>query len=278
MKKFPKLDEYSDDELIILVYAESDQWQVDAVDYARLLLKSKGITESEAKTRLIKLEKEAEIFLHRELELRKTESYNVFELVYMTLFWIKYILWDWYLAKEGYILKRKQRLICIGLGMFLYFIFCVYAILSNDSRENERIAQINQLAQLDSIAKSKIDWSGVYLFKDSSIGQKNLIIWQLTLHKIKNEHKGELELTEGIKKITINCVGLIKDDILELYPDTTYKLLKDIEISYYDNLFNFAKYNEEILTIWQKLRPYYSNKNNEIIFIKTNAANTRYNQ
>lgn len=176
MKKFPKLDEYSDDELIILVYAESDQWQVDAVDYARLLLKSKGITESEAKTRLIKLEKEAEIFLHRELELRKTESYNVFEFVYMTLFWIKYILWDWYLAKEGYILKRKQRLICIGLGMFLYFIFCVYAILSNDSRENERIAQINQLAQLDSIAKSKIDWSGVYLFKDSSIGQKNLII------------------------------------------------------------------------------------------------------
>lgn len=85
-------------------------------------------------------------------------------------------------------------------------------------------------------------------------------------------------MTEGIKKITINCVGLIKDDILELYPDTTYKLLKDIEISYYDNLFNFAKYNEEILTIWQKLRPYYSNKNNEIIFIKTNAANTRYNQ
>ena len=272
MRKFEKLNEYSVDELILIVYSQSEDWQKDAVEYAKHLLKIKGISDSFAKTRSIELEKEAEIFRVKEYESRKTESYSVFELVYMTIFWIKYILWDWYLAKNGYILKRKQRLICISIGISICFIICLFAILTNDEREKVRIAQINQQAQLDSISKSKIDWSGIYIFTDTLYNQKDKVIWQLILQKIKNEHKGKLELLEGSKKLSIYCVGLIKGDALELYPDTAYKLFKGVEISYYDNLFNLIKYNNDILTIWQKIRPYYSKKNIEIMFMKSKSS------
>ena len=39
MKTFPRLDEYSIDELIIIVYHESEDWQDEAVDYAKYLFK-----------------------------------------------------------------------------------------------------------------------------------------------------------------------------------------------------------------------------------------------
>ncbi len=52
MKRYRNLEEYSTDDLIIIVYAESEHWQKKAVDYAKYLLEKRGITVDSAKSRL----------------------------------------------------------------------------------------------------------------------------------------------------------------------------------------------------------------------------------
>jgi hypothetical protein len=56
----------------------------------------------------------------------------------------------------------------------------------------------------------------------------------------------------------VACVGLIKDDVMEFYPDTTYNLNGDVKISYYDCLFTLGRDSLDIYTKWGKLKPFYS--------------------
>lgn len=276
MKTFPKLDKFSIDELIIIVYHESEDWQVEAVDYAKYLLKSKGVTDTFAKQRVLELEKESYKLWEKEIESRRTESYNIIELIFMTILWPRYLLIDWNLKSYGYILKRKQRFICLSLGFAIYLLSVFYAVLTYPIQEKEKQDKYNQMILADSIAKSKIDWTGDYVFIDSLKDQKERITWELTLKKENNEHKGTLTLTKGKEKISIPCIGLVKDKGLELYPDRNATLLNKIDVGYYDNLFILSKRENEIVTIWVKIKPYYDLRNNETrIFKKTNAANTR---
>lgn len=273
MKTFPNLDEYSIDDLIIVVYYESENWQAEAVDYAKYLLKSKGVTEDFAKTRLIELEKEANVLWEKEIEDRKTESYSIIELIFMTLLWPKYLFRDWSLKSYGYLLKRKQRFICLSLGFAICFVVVSYEILEYPSREKEKQDKFNQIAQADSIAKSKIDWTGDYVFIDSLKDQKERITWELALEKENNKHKGTLTLTKGKENVSIPCIGLVKDYGLEVYPDRNATLLNKIDVGYYDNLFILSRRENELVTIWKKVKPYYDIRNNETgIFTKNKCS------
>lgn len=273
MKTFPKLDEFSIDELIIIVYHESEEWQDEAVDYAKYLLKSKGVTDTFAKKRVLELEKETYKLWEKEIESRRTESYNIIELILMTIIWPKYLLRDWNLKSYGYMLKRKQRLICLSLGFTICFLVVSYEILTYPSREKEKQDKFNQIVQADSIAKSKIDWTGDYVFVDSLKDQKERITWELALEKENNKHKGTLTLTKGKEKVSIPCIGLVKDKGLELYPDKNATLLNKIDVGYYDNLFILSRRENEIVTIWMKVKPYYDLRNNETgIFTKNKCS------
>lgn len=273
MKTFTTLDEFSIDELIIIVYHESEDWQVEAVDYAKYLLKSKGVTDTFAKKRVLELEKETYKLWEKEIESRRTKSYNIIELIFMTILWPKYLLRDWHLKSYGYILKRKQRLICLSLGFTICFLVVSYEILAYPSREKEKQDKFNQIVQADSIAKSKIDWTGDYVFIDSLKDQKERITWELALEKENNKHKGTLTLTKGKEKISIPCIGLVKDKGLELYPDINATLLNKIDVGYYDNLFILSKRENEIVTIWVKVKPYYDLRNNVTrIFTKNKCS------
>ena len=273
MKTFPKLDDYSIDELIIIVYHESEDWQAEAVDYAKYLLKSKGVTDTFAKKRVLELEKETYKLWEKENERRKTESYNPFDLIFMTILWPKYLLRDWNLKSYGYILKRKQRLICLSLGFTIYLLVGFYASLTYPSKEKERLDKFRQIVEADSIAKSKIDWTGDYVFIDSLKNQKERITWELALEKENNKHKGTLTLTKGKEKVSIPCIGLIKDKGLEVYPDRNATLLNKIDVGYYDILFILSRRENEIVTIWVKVKPYYDLRNNETgIFTKNKCS------
>jgi len=273
MKTFPKLDEFSIDELIIIVYHESEEWQDEAVDYAKYLLKSKGVTDTFAKKRVLELEKETYKLWEKEIESRRTESYNIIELILMTIIWPKYLLRDWNLKSYGYMLKRKQRLICLSLGFTICFLVVSYEILTYPSRKKEKQDKFNQIVQADSIAKSKIDWTGDYVFVDSLKDQKERITWELALEKENNKHKGTLTLTKGKEKVSIPCIGLVKDKGLELYPDKNATLLNKIDVGYYDNLFILSRRENEIVTIWMKVKPYYDLRNNETgIFTKNKCS------
>jgi hypothetical protein len=261
MKKFPKLDEYSDDDLIIIVYDESEDWQYKAVEYAKSLLIKRGITEDNAKKRIEKTREKSELLWKRELESRKIECYSIFELLYITFFWFKHILWDWHLNKEGYIVKRKQRLIAIGSGIIIYFILFLTIWFSPDTSEQERITEIKKYEIANSIFKSNDDWIGKYTFIDSSKTKNDKIIWELTVDKEKIKHSCKLILIKNKKTLTIRCVGLVKKEFIEFYPDTTYELYNGQSITYYDNLFSFKKIDEAIFTKWEKLRPFNYLKN-----------------
>ena len=274
MIKYPALDDYSDDELILLVYAECKDWQPQAIDYAKNLLKVKGITEYTAKTRLKVLEKEAVECLKKEIDDRKTESYHVIDLIFMMMFWPKYILTEWHLSDNGYILKRKQRLMCLSLGFSIYLLVAVYNISTFDSRQQAKIAKANQQAQIDSISQSKIDWTGNYIFTDTIKNQSSKFRWKLSIQKVNNNHTAKLQLIHAQDTISVSCTGFIKNKGLELYPDKSYSLFNGIEIEYYDNLFTLFRQKGEIITCWKRLKPYNSLKNNQTeIFEKENFSN-----
>ncbi len=264
MKIFKNLEEYCDDDLICIAYGDSENWQKDAVDFAKHLLLERGVSEDFAKLRVIEIGKEIDIFFQREFDERKNESFSIIELILMFVFWIKYVLQDWHLGEEGYVRKQKQRLYAIGAGAFISLVLFLNILLSYDTTQEKRITEINQIATADSIAVSKINWTGFYVFQDTSMGQANKIVWELSVHKDDSKHMAELKLISKSETIIVSCVGLIKKDDFEFYPDTTYSLFNGQTISYYDRLFTFVSDGNDIYTSWGKLTPFFHLKSNNI--------------
>ncbi len=272
MKRFRKLEEYSDDDLIIVVMVEKQLWQKDAIIYAKHLLNRRGITEEYQEKRIQEIESEYEVLWQKELESRKTESYNLLDLILMTLLWFKYIFSDWYLYREGYHKKRKQRMVVIGIGFITCLFIFTKALLSADEIEQQRIDEITHLHHLDSLSKSMINWSGQYSFIDTNNNKSKKILWNLILHKNGLEHDGELFLIKEHDTLRICCIGLIKDSTVEFFPDTTYILVDRTEISYYDMLFSFQESEGLIYTKWGKMKPfYYSQQKKFEVFKKSNS-------
>jgi uncharacterized protein YlzI (FlbEa/FlbD family) len=260
MKKFPKFNSYTDDQLIMIIYDNEDRWQKEAVLYAKKLLIDRGISLEYSKQRIIEIRKEVAILWARELNERKIESYSIISIALMTLFWPRYIFSDWYLKKNGYDRMRYQRLVAIGSGLLLYFVMFINSDKAAEESKIKRIAEIDKQAKQDNIALSKIDWSGEYSFIDSSSQHNNQLIWAFQLSKTVNEHKGTLSMIGTHGESLISCYGLIKKDIIEFFPDTIYTLHNGTEITYNDKLFSFGRDNGKIVTQWSKLKPFYSEK------------------
>ncbi len=274
MEKFLRLKGYSDDELIFLVYEDNQNWQKEAVDYAQELLLERGITDEFAQFRIKQIRKEIKLLEESELEQRNQESFDVIDLFFMTLFWYRYIFVDWYLNRDGYAKKRKQRLYAIGTGIFLTSILILYVDLTHDKEEQQIMQEIIQKDRTDRIEMSKIDWSGLYIFLDTTIGQTEKLIWELEVKKINMEHSAVLKLIDNKETLRINCVGLVKKDGFEFFPDTTYLLFNGETISYYDRLFSFVRIDNDIYTDWGKMRPFYHLKFNDSgLFKKVSVSN-----
>jgi len=273
MKKFPKLDEYSNDDLIIIVYSEKELWQKEAIIYAKNLLEKRGVNESQAKERLLELEDIAEELWKQEIEARKTESYSALELVLMVLFFPKYILWDWGLKRNGYIRKSKQRMFALGLPILFWTIVAIIANSNYDKYEQARVDGINRIAYLDSLEKAKIDWSGKYQFKDIEKPEKTkYILWTLDIFKTEKGHSGKLEINNynSLQIVNLSCV--LTENGIEFYPDTIYNVLDKVEITYYDHLFTLLEKDSTLLTYWFRLKPFELSEyiNGNIYFEKIN--------
>jgi hypothetical protein len=160
MKKFAKIEEYDNDYLIIIVYEVKDLWQKEAVEYAKHLLKIRGITDVFAQKRIKELESEIEALWQIELEERRNESYGALGFVLIALFWFHIFFLDWDLSENGYVKKRKQKLFAVSLGILFYFLIVLVAASSYDQ---EKLNEIDRLEYLDSVVNSKIDWSGKYI-------------------------------------------------------------------------------------------------------------------
>jgi hypothetical protein len=263
MKIFSTLDEYTDDDLIIIVYGEYEDWEKDAVEYAKLLLNERGISDDSAKSRLEEIIIESDALWKEELEKRKEESYDLFELIIMSVFWLRYIFRDWNLDREGYVKKSKQRLYSLFTGIILYSILIIDFALTYEDEEQEKLVELNRIAVVDSILKSKVDWSGLYVFEDTLKAGENNFLWELRVIKDKSEHSAILTLINESNRINIPCIGLIKDENLELYSDTVCELNNGLNISYNEKLFFMVKDGDEITTYWYKIKPFNFDQNNK---------------
>lgn len=268
MKRFEVLDDYSIDGLICVVHGDAEEWQKDALDYASYLLSSKGVSEEFAVNRFKEIKGEYEIHLKNEFAERAHESYNIFNLIYISAFWLREIFYGWYLKKDGYIKKHRQRLYALGAGIILYTAFIINAMLSPNTIEQNKIAEISAIAFRDSLNLATTDWSGIYEFSDISKDSTEIIAWELILEKSDPNHLGILKLAKKNEALTIKCVGLIKDQDIEFYPDTTYYLFDNTEISYYDNLFSFSRDESRLMTYWAKMKPFFDHKDNQINLFK----------
>jgi|GEM_PF-1027657 len=274
MEKFSKLDNYTDDELIIIVFLDSENWQKEAVEYAKKLLAKREISDDFARSRLKEIESESIELWNKELERRRVESYGIIELILMPLFWFGMLFKGWSLARDGYVRMRKQRLIGIAVGILFYGFIILEANISYDRINQKEIDEIIQLQISDSIALENIDWSGIYVFVDTIHNQDSKLIWTFIINKNGIDHYATLFISGGKNGDTIKGQCVIKNDELEFYPDSTMQLSIEMQISYYSRLFSLIDNNNELLTYWGKLEPRVNTNYKELgkYFKKTKAA------
>lgn len=258
MKKFPDFEEYSDDELIYLVFAQKDQWQKEAVEYASFLIEQRGLTIQYCHKRKKEIHDEIESFNQQEFENRKFEGFSLIDLLLIVLFWPQKLFFDWGLKKNGYSKKFKQRNYAIIIGVLFYLLFFVYACINYQKEQEYFIYQVEEVAKNDSIIKSKVNWSGTFIFEDSAVKSVNEYVWKLVVYKRDAKHIAKLILSSNQGIQDINCEGILDDNKISFYPDTLYVLEKGIMISYYDNLFSLEKYGGRLYTLWGKIKPFNS--------------------
>ena len=96
-------------DLVLIVNASEDEWQIDAINSAKVELRKRGVNNHEQTiiyNNYVKKRKEEQEI---KLESRAAEDYSLDEKVFIVLRWPIYIFRDWGLKNEGYLLKAKNR-------------------------------------------------------------------------------------------------------------------------------------------------------------------------
>ena len=140
----PPIESRENDELIIISFCSTDEWQQDAIDQAVRELEKRGITKDLRKKRISELESLYEAELKQELEIRRIEDFTIIEKFFLVLWWPREIFSGWSLRKEGYILKAKRRLQLIGLGIVLTVMLFAWADYQWDINNQKLIEEIEK--------------------------------------------------------------------------------------------------------------------------------------
>lgn len=140
----PPIESRENDELIIISFCSTDEWQQDAIDQAVRELEKRGISKDLRKTRISELESLYEAELKQELEIRRIEDFTIIEKFFLVLWWPREIFSGWSLREEGYILKAKRRLQLIGLGIVLTVMLFAWADYQWDINNQKLIEEIEK--------------------------------------------------------------------------------------------------------------------------------------
>lgn len=258
------MEKYSNKELVKIVYIEHSEWYDEDIEEAKELLKKREVTEEEIDKLFLILCDERDEERKRKMS---NEGYHPIILVLMAISWPLQILRDRGLKKEGYHRKSKQRISTISFGFLIYLSMFISVLITPEKKELKSVYK----EAAKPVVIDTIDWSGNYMFMDSTKTKKKNITWNLDVTKHEDKHNAIVTLKNRKKSIIIKCVGLIREKKIEFYPDTTYTLFENKKISYYDNLFSLAKDGDNIYTYWEALKPFnYSTSNNWGLFRKVN--------
>ncbi len=141
----PPIESRENDELIIISFCSTDEWQQDAINRSIRELEKRGITLELREKRILELESLFEADLAQELEIRRIEDFTIIEKFFLVLFWPREIFSGWSFRKEGYILKSKRRLQLIGLGVALTLMAFAWANYQWEVNDQKLIEQIERI-------------------------------------------------------------------------------------------------------------------------------------
>ncbi|GEL12170.1 hypothetical protein SAMN05192550_3075 [Flavobacterium glycines] len=130
---YPKIAERKTDELILIANSSTKVWKQDAINQAKSELKKRNITEKQQDDYFEKILKEINNEnenLESKRKLNKLEKYNIFEMIFIVVVSPFILMKQWRvlyeLKQENYILKFKQRIILLILGMIIWFGYFYY--------------------------------------------------------------------------------------------------------------------------------------------------------
>ena len=154
MKEFtPPISELEDMKLIDIANSYSSEWQSEAIRQAKLELANRKISIND-QSEIIEIWKTAEELRVKEyenqLELNKTESYKLWEMLIIFIFG-PIILMRPNLSKkslsilksENYQLKFKQRIILFILSLFAWFFYGNYSWTKQEEKRMEKVEKID---------------------------------------------------------------------------------------------------------------------------------------
>jgi hypothetical protein len=108
------------DELIIISKSSTDEYQALAFELAKKELDKRKLSLADIDNRFSEIVAEHEIAVEQIMSEIAVEDYSLFEKIWIVIFWPKQLLHGWYLKKEGYHLKAKNRIKLILVGVILY--------------------------------------------------------------------------------------------------------------------------------------------------------------
>jgi hypothetical protein len=162
MEFTPPIHERHTLDLLRISCSIDGDWQMEAIKQANEELLKRGITESNKREFIRELEREK----NRQKQLEKErllknedESYSVVEMILLFLFGpilvlkfhgIKFNNTVWFLKKENYKLKLKQRIIILLLSFIGYYLIIMYEAKTKEKELIEKINKLNESKKINS--------------------------------------------------------------------------------------------------------------------------------
>ena len=116
----PPIENRETDELIVISKSSTDDYQAKAIELAKKELDNRNISQIDIDKRYNELLGEYEkVVEHTKTEIA-AEDYNIFEKIWIIIFWPRELFHGWYLRKDGYETKATVRLKLIFIGVALY--------------------------------------------------------------------------------------------------------------------------------------------------------------
>jgi hypothetical protein len=156
MEFTPPIHERHTLDLLRISCSINGEWQMEAIKQANEELLKRGITESDKREFIRELEREnqrqEQLEKERLLE-NESESYSNLEMIILFLFGpilflrfhsIKFNNTVWFLRKENYKLKLKQRIIILLLSFVGYYLLVLHEVKTSEKELIEKINKLNE--------------------------------------------------------------------------------------------------------------------------------------
>jgi hypothetical protein len=123
----PPIESRETDELIVISKSSTDEYQARAIELAKKELNNRRLSQKDIDSRYMELFEEAIKYIEKTMIEKALEDYTIFEKIQMIVFWPFELFHGWFLKRNGYDLKAKNRIKLIFIGVTLYALLILFS-------------------------------------------------------------------------------------------------------------------------------------------------------